>query len=219
MNPPSLQVSPSPGLPSQFRPLTLDSFIGPARAEAGLIAKLIQLSLANGAPQKWLILGPPGIGKSALSNFIVHAYGGTRWTTARFNGKQMGLDQMEQLAHDYHFTSLFDGFRVVQIEEADRITKDAQVRFLTFLDDLPKFTAVVCTSNCSESEFEERFQRRFKVVNLLPPGPGDIEALLLKLGTPPAAARHISIMACGNVGLALEDADTAVADTITLKAA
>lgn len=119
----------------------------------------------------------------------------------------MDTEKADHLAYDLQLRSMFDGYRVWQIEEIDRVTKDAQVRLLTVLDDLPPQTAVIGTSNCEVKDFEERFQRRFKVAELTAPKSEDIHALLVRLGTPDTGARRISFGCGGNVGQALEDAD------------
>lgn len=194
-------------LPSDYKPSSVEDFIGPAKAHAKLLAAFIATAKPSGKPIKILALGKPGLGKSALSSFLCTLLTKERWNISRLNGKQLDIGQMEQLAFDLRLTSMYPGYRIVQIEEIDRMSRDAQVRALTVLDDLPKQTAVIGTSNCEVGEFEERFQRRFKVAELAPPKSEEIQKLLLKLGVSTEAARRLSFSCGGNVGQALEDAD------------
>jgi len=200
-------------LPSTYRPHKIEDFVGPARAKAEFITRLVTLAQDTGDPIRLLILGKPGIGKSALAEFFVRTTGASQWSVSKFNGTSFRIDDVERLAGDLHLTDMFGGYRVVRIEEVDKVPTVAQVRMLTLLDDLPPRTAVVATSNCRVSEFEVRFQRRFTVIELEPPTDQDILGLF-KAKWPqmrPAAANMISMSACGNLGQALNDADAELA--------
>lgn len=198
-------------LPSSYKPKSIEDFIGPARKQAADWSRLLALARADGSPICFLILGRPGLGKSELSNFITRELTTEHWNITRLNGKEVDIEKAESLARDFRLRSMFPGYRVLQIEEIDRMTKDAQVRFLTVLDDLPKWTAVVGSSNCKLADFEERFQRRFHVAQLIGPQSGEILELLLRLGVPDAGARMLSVACGGNVGIALKEADEHVA--------
>jgi hypothetical protein len=125
------------------------------------------------------------------------------------------IEEVEELSARRHYRDLFGEYRVLRIEEVDKVPHVAQVSLLTLLDDLPSHNAMVCTSNCKLNELEVRFQRRFTVIELAPPSAEDICQLLstrwpaLRSDT----ARQIATFACGNVGQALRDADAALAAT------
>ena len=200
-------------LPSTFRPQTTADFIGPAAAQAAQIERLIALAKPTGDPITVLILGPPGVGKSQLAEHFVRALGASKWSVTKFNGTQVRIEEVEELSTRWHYRDLFGDYRVLRIEEVDKVPHVAQVRLLTLLDDLPANAAVVCTSNCKLSELESRFQRRFTVIELAPPTADDIHRLLTNRwpAIRPDIARQIATFACGNVGQALKDAGSALA--------
>jgi hypothetical protein len=98
---------------------------------------------------------------------------------------------------------------MIWIDEADEIPRVAQVRFLSLLDDLPNGAAVICTSNCSVRNFEERFQSRFQLFELKAPPAHEIE-LLLRQFVDAATASVIAENCQGNVRQALLDAQGAL---------
>ena len=80
---------------------------------------------------------------------------------------------------------------------------------LTYLDDLNEShgTVLIATSNCAIKDFEPRFSSRFHVFELQPPTNSEIEILLGRWLTHPAAIREIARLANGKVRAALKDAD------------
>ena len=71
---------------------------------------------------------------------------------------------------------------------------------------------MVCTSNCSLKDLEERFQSRFLVLEVAPPKDLDIAELIKKLAPrlDDSTVKQIATFACGNVRQALLDADNAL---------
>ena len=105
---------------------------------------------------------------------------------------------------------LFGKYRLIWIEEADAIPAAAQTRFL-LLDDLPAGAAVVATSNCKLEDFKKRFQTRFKIYEVEPPAPHEIETLLRRVGlADERTIKNIATFACGCVRQALLDAESAL---------
>src|SRR5262245_21703383 len=147
-------------LPSHYKPLTIPDFIGPAACVAAQLDRLLALSIPSGAPLKILLLGKPGIGKTELANYVMRRLGADRWHTTLLNGSKVGIDEIEDIARSLHHKDLFGAYRVVRFEEVDKMSRAAQVRALTLLDELPPCSAVICTSNCKLEELEERFQSR-----------------------------------------------------------
>lgn len=205
----------------QFTPKSVDDFVGDnivsrqsgdqtgARLVAQQIAKAVKLANANGqTPLKFLFNGKPGLGKSALVQYLQHLTGCNRWSTTKLNGTECKMERIEEIAGNLHYKNLFGDWRMLWIDEADEIPRVAQVRFLTLLDDLPTGVVVACTSNCTLADFENRFQTRFQVFELAPPEPVDIQNLLVRIA-PQISARdagQIANFACGNVRQALLDA-------------
>jgi len=163
------------------------------------------------APIKLLLLGSPGIGKSELAEHFCQLMGVTKWATHKYNGVQFKIDDAEELARTVRFTNLFGDWRIIRIEEVDRVPTVAQVRLLTLLDDLPPGNALIATSNCSVHDLESRFQSRFQVIQLKPPTAEEIVCLLHgRWQITTSIARQIATLACGNVRQALLDAQSYV---------
>ena len=144
-----------------------------------------------------------------------------RWHTTVLNGTQVKIEVVEELAASLHFRELFGQYRVIRIEEVDKVPVVAQVRLLTLLDELPNQAAVVCTSNCTVGDLEDRFQSRFLLFDLAPPTSEQIEALLHKVASPlpGSVILQIATLARGNVRQALLDADNALLNRPQLKVA
>ena len=208
-------------LPSSYKPTTPEDFIGPAQEVAHLINKLLATALPAGAPIKLLLLGRPGIGKSELANFFMVRMDCDRWHASVLNGTQVKIEAVEELAASMRYRELFGQYRLIRIEEVDKVPVVAQVRLLTLLDELPNHTAVLCTSNCTVNDLEERFQSRFLLFDLAPPTGEQIEELLHKLAAqlPLPVIKQIATFACGNVRQALLDADSALLSQLDSKVA
>jgi len=208
-------------LPSLYKPSAADHFIGPARAAARTLDRLIDMAIgpskgsgtATGQPFKVLLLGPPGVGKSALADYTTTRLSCSKLSTHKFNGTQLKIEQVDDLARSLQFKDLFGSYRLVRIEEVDKVPVIAQVRLLTLLDDLPERCAVICTSNCHIADLEDRFQSRFMVLELKGPTPDEIHSFLSANwpSIPIQAVKHIATFACGNVRQALLDAQLALA--------
>ena len=120
--------------PLDYKPTIPSEFIGPAAQLAVVIQRSI--ALAQGGALKFLLNGPPGTGKSSLAEFIRYTLGADpRWSTFKFNGTQMKIEMVEEIARSLHLRDLFGNYRMIWIDEADKIPTVAQVRFLTLLDD------------------------------------------------------------------------------------
>jgi DNA polymerase III delta prime subunit len=203
---------------SAYKPKSPADFIGSARSISLKLEKLVQSALPDGDPLKILLLGKPGIGKTALANWLMNRLGCDRWHTTVLNGTQVKIELVEEIARTLQFKELFGQYRILRIEEVDKVPTVAQVRFLTLLDDLPSRTAVICTSNCDLKDLEERFQSRFLVFNVSPPTDAEIRTLLQKLsagGLTESVISKIAAFACGNVRQALLDADAALVSNPT----
>jgi replication-associated recombination protein RarA len=208
-----------------FIPKSVDDFIGNnvvsrtsgdqtgARLVAVQIEKAVRLANQYGrTPLKFLLNGNPGLGKSALVQYLQTLTGCNKWSTTKLNGTECKIERIEEIAANLHYKNLFGDWRMLWIDEADEIPRLAQVRFLTLLDDLLSGVVVACTSNCKLSDFENRFQTRFQAFEIAPPPPGEIQALLTRIAPeiPVQDAAQIANFACGNVRQALLDAQGAL---------
>lgn len=207
-------------LPSSFVPQAVEDFIGPASVAVQNAMNIIQLAKGGGdTPVKLLFLGEPGIGKSAIARFLCDQVG-SKFSTKKFNGTQVGIDAVNELSRALQFRDLFGDWQCIWVDEADKISKQAQVRWLSLADDLPPKTMVIFTSNGNIDQFEQRFQSRFVPFQLTGPTEAEIEAFLTQRlpNAAPAHVKQIAVFASGNVRQALLDADNLVAASM-MKAA
>lgn len=197
-------------LPTEYAPTTPAEFVGPARDAAEKLDKIIASAQAHDfAPIKVFYGGPSGTGKTALVNYGIRRLGVTKWAVQEYNGTDITIDRIREIEGGLHLTvnEMFGDYRVIAIHEADRVTDAAQVKMLTLLDNLPRRTAVFCTTNKALKAMEERFQRRFKYTQVTGAPAAEIEALLSRFDLPPAVAKSIAMGACGNVAVALIEAE------------
>jgi replication-associated recombination protein RarA len=174
-------------------------FIGDAANTARLLQALVKAAQAQDhAPIKVLLNGEPGIGKSALVKYLILLLGTSKHSVSKFNGTQMKLEVVEEIADRLHYRDLYSDYQMIQIEEADLIPRVAQNRFLTVLDDLPRGAAVVCTSNCTLEE---------------PPATHEVESLLRRWPLRELDIKNIAVFSAGNVRAALLDAEAALQGT------
>ena len=198
-------------LPSKFKPAAASDFIGPAGEVAAALEKMLARSRkCNNASMKLLLNGPPGVGKSELSCWFQALIGCNKWNTTKLNGSEIKLETVNDIAETLRHRNLFGDYRMCWFEECDQMTKGAQVRLLTMLDDLPDGVVVICTSNCRLNEFEPRFQSRFTVIELSAPANPEIESLVRRFIPDAGIAQEIAKIARGNVRQALLDAEMAL---------
>lgn len=191
-----------------YKPTKPEQFLGPARKVAEALAKIALHRRQTGEPLKILLNGPPGTGKSSLAEFTVAQLGGTKFSTQKYNGTDVNIDKVTELRSKLSLRDMFGDFRVIHVDEADKIPHIAQVAFLTLLDDLPSQAAVICTSNCHLEEFEKRFQSRFETYTVKGPAADEIATFLRTMGVNPKAAARIAELSCGDVRAALNDASS-----------
>jgi hypothetical protein len=138
----------------------------------------------------------------------------TSWDIEAVHGRNIDIETVRHWQHGANYGSLFGGWKVKLIHEADLISSVAQDLLLTYLDDLPPRTAVIATSNQNVTALTERFQTRFRMVQVTGPNSGELSGWLIgHWKVPKQHADFIALGACGNVRQALLDA----ADFLTFK--
>lgn len=205
-----MEVLPTQYLTRAFPPTSPDQFVGPARHAAESLVKIIASSKQHGlAPIKLMYSGPSGTGKTSLCYFAEHLLGVSRWALQEFNGTDVTIDTVRDIAMNLHLShnDIFGDYRLIEIHEADRIPDAAQVRWLTVMDNLPPRTAVICTSNAGAKDLEKRFHRRFNYAAIGGATVDELVELVMRWPIPESIARPIAIGAGGSAALALQEAE------------
>lgn len=184
-------------LPIEYRPTTVDEFVGPARAVARQIEKAAATCLPRGVSCAFLFTGDPGVGKSALARFVMKVFEVPKWNLTTFNGIDMTVDAVRQLSDSLQLTSMFPGYRGVIIDESDLWKRDGQGRFLTVADKLQELKNIVIAATCNShlDEIEERCQRRFQIFTVKGPTATEIEPLVRQWINDPESAQKLCAIA------------------------
>lgn len=195
--------------PIDYKPLTREQFIGPAALAAGALDNIIARTQKTSAPLKILFYGDPGVGKSALVEYLLARLGTSRWSVTRLSGTEVRLEDVQAFAARLCYRDLFSAYKILWIDEMDRASHTARASMLTMLDTLPDHVGVIVTSNQAVADMEKRFFTRFQAFEIKAPTSAQIRTLLhrwRKLRTD--AINRIAELCCGNVRHALLEAQT-----------
>lgn len=189
------------------------NLIGPAASiHRALSAKVARALTSIQPPSLRLFFsGEPGTGKSSVASLLARQLSGHELGIEKINGADVGADTVRAWRENFLGASMFSDWRVLLIEEADKVSAQAQVLMLTLLDDLPSRRAVLCTSNATTGELIERFQTRFQLWRFASPDAESISALLTARfpTVAPATLTNIARSCGGNVRAALLDSESA----------
>lgn len=210
-------------LSEQYIPAGPADLIGPTHRVALKLDGYVDAVKDNGEPLRLMLSGPPGVAKTALIRYVQRQLGvNPKWSTFKFSGVDVSVDRLRDVSQRLQGRDMFSPWRIIWIEEADQIPKVAQVRFLQLLDELPPYTAVLCTSNVRAAAFETRFQTRFTfpVPFIEAPTGKEIHQFIVgKIGRDLPTLATACEFAAGNVRAAINDAIDLLIDASIPKAA
>ena len=172
--------------PADFRAQSPAELLGTAgRIAAAVMTHAAEIRHDPGAILKVLFYGPPGTGKTTIANMVA------TWQKNNCYG------------------SLFGGWKVKILNEADLVPMAAQDVMLTYMDELAPRTAVIGTSNEDVATLSTRFKSRFQCIRVAPPTGRQIANWLRKkFRVARQGADWIAETCCGNVRQALLDASS-----------
>ena len=159
----------------QRGPEAVEDLIG----KAHLVARIYQnKALANteGVPLKLLLSGEPGCGKSAASNVVSRSFAPV-FEVVHVSGCQVTAELVRDWILGAHHKPMAWVVRI--IEEVDKISQQAEVLMLQYLDIMPNYHAMICTSNASMGELSDRFQSRFSAVEVTRPETEEVTRFLM----------------------------------------
>lgn len=128
----------------RYRPQSWDQVAGNAKAVQALQAQ------AARTPDKrshaFAITGPSGCGKTTLARIFARALGATRMDYTELNAaKSRGIDDIREISNRLNIQP-HGKARVILIDEAHGLTKDAQTALLKVLEDTPQHVYFILAS-------------------------------------------------------------------------
>jgi replication-associated recombination protein RarA len=155
-------------LVEKYRPQTLDAFAGMDRPRA-----MLKPLARKPYPSAWLLLGPSGLGKTTMALALAAQIGGD---LHHVPSSKCDLKTVDDMAHMCHYIPMSGAWHVVLVDEADQMSRAAQLAFLSKLDTTaaPPNTIFIFTANETKL-LADRFLSRCRVVKftvdgLLAPG-------------------------------------------------
>jgi len=137
------------------RPQTLADIAGNPKP-----MKVLAALLARPFASAWLLEGVSGIGKTTAALCVANALA-SDMDIIQMNGHNVNAEAVRKLADSVRYAPFkADGWRVVIVDEADRMSHAAQILWLSLLEELGR-CIVIFTSN-EAGDFESRFVSRLK---------------------------------------------------------
>lgn len=209
--------------------ITLDSFLSQGEA----VAALIQDVRGGRAPHAMVLTGMPGVGKRTLARLLACAFlcrgegvkpclqcKGCRRVlsgshpdlltpSAGEKERTVKVDHLREIIHALSMHAAEGGERVVLLENAQRMTPQAQNALLKSLEEPGGSTRFLLTAS-GDTGLLPTVRSRCRVVRV-PPWPlEEVQRELQSRGVAADSARELAILSGGSLGLAIamqEDAD------------
>lgn len=122
-------------LHTKYRPEFLENMIG-NKAIKNTLESIF--SRKTGLPHAFLFIGPTGCGKTTFSRIIKNHLGCSDYDYAEFNVANVrGIDTIREIAMNCQLAPLDGKSRVFLLDEAAKLTNDAQHALLKLLEDPP----------------------------------------------------------------------------------
>ncbi len=172
-----------------------------------------------GMTHAWLITGPPGSGRSNLAYAFATALlsiGGDErtvrtqvdagshpdLTVLRTDNVIIRIDDVRRILSSSNFAPSVSRFRVMVVEDADRMTERTSNVLLKALEEPPPQTVwILCAP--SEADLLPTIRSRVRVVRLTTPSVDEVAELLVRRdGVDPAAAARAAREAQSHIGMA-----------------
>jgi DNA polymerase III gamma/tau subunit/predicted DNA-binding transcriptional regulator AlpA len=144
-------------LVDKYQPKTLSAFAGLDRTR-----KILECFSAEPYNSAWLFLGPAGTGKTSMAFALAKEIGAEPHHVPSRNCDKAAVDA---IAHTCWFVPFVGKWHVVIVDEADQMTRAAQLAFLSKLDGTasPPNTVFIFTANETEL-LEKRFLSRCRTL-------------------------------------------------------
>lgn len=164
----------SASLSEKYRPHSLSDFVGLDKPKR-ILSKFSEAPY----PSAWLFIGPSGTGKTSMALAFCEAI---RGELHHIPSQQCNVENIENVIRTCHYVpSTGKSFHVVVCDEADRMSKAAQLALLSKLDAtaFPPNTIFIFTCNATDG-LEDRFISRTRQIAFQSHGIAEQAAQLLE---------------------------------------
>ncbi len=139
-------------LADRYRPQTWAEVVGNDKAVEKIAALTAQAREARDS-LVLLLTGPAGVGKSTVARLVAKALGADDCHVEHIPSGKCSADRVREVEDTLAHSAMFgSGWRVIIVEEVDKIAPQAQSLWLTLLETMPHKCAVVFTSNTRHDE-------------------------------------------------------------------
>ncbi len=148
-------------LTEKYRPVRIQDFIGlekPKRVLSGF--------LSNPFASAWLFWGPPGTGKTTMGVALADQLPAQ---LQHIPSQRCNVETVEHVVHMCWYVPLRGKFNLVLVDEADRMTPEAQLSFLSKLDATAAPPQTIFIFTCNDTlRLEPRFLSRCHSLSFRP---------------------------------------------------
>lgn len=130
-------------LTDKYRPSTIEGYVYQTEDVERTVTKWVeQQSIPN-----VLLAGTPGTGKTTLSRILVNELGIDQLDTLEMNASEMRMEDIREQIMPFITRSGFSKVKIIQLEEADRMTFDQQKVLLKLIEDNSERIRWILTCN------------------------------------------------------------------------
>ncbi len=137
-------------LPDKYRPDTLDEIVGQDHVIPALKRIIARTKTEGGVPPHCLFIGPPGCGKTSAGIAMAKELWGDKWTHHFKEFNASDVRKIDDVRTRYKVLSQHKGDRMLLLDEADRMTIDAQHAMRRIMEKT-KSTCFILTGNSKDS--------------------------------------------------------------------
>lgn len=159
--------------PERYRPRKFEDFIGSEN-----VKETLKLWLDNKDIPHLFLFGSPGTGKTALGKMLIRLI---PCDSLIINASdENGVDDIRNKVQDFCITMGMQGLKIMFLDEADRLTPDAQGILRNLMETYSQSTRFILTANYPE-RISAAVKSRCQSFEIKPPSKGEVMRHMVKL--------------------------------------